>query len=123
MTPHLDDAAVRRLLKLETLLPAVRQSLVDLSAGRVTQPLRLSMDFPTGGGFVLLKPALAGDTLVTKIITMRPDNAMRGIPTLLATLVLMDAASGETLAIMDATWITELRTAAASAVAAEALTP
>ena len=38
--PYLDDAAVRRLLKLDALLPAMRQALIDLSAGRVLQPLR-----------------------------------------------------------------------------------
>jgi len=43
--------------------------------------------------------------------------------TLLATIVLMDPATGEPLAVMDGTWITALRTAAASAVAADALTP
>jgi ornithine cyclodeaminase len=119
---HLDDAAVRRLLRLEALIPAVRQSLIDLSAGRVLQPLRLSMDFPDGG-FLLVKPAVTGETLVTKIITMRPENATRGLPTLLATLVLSDSKTGQTLAVMDATWLTELRTAAATAVAADALTP
>ena len=119
----LDDAAVRRLLRLEELLPAVRRALVDLSAGRVVQPLRLVMDIPAEQGLLFLKPALAGNTLATKLITLMPRNAERGLPTLLATIVLTDPVSGRTVAVMDGTWITELRTAAASAVAADALTP
>ena len=45
------------------------------------------------------------------------------MPTLLATIVLMDPATGQPLAVMDGTWITALRTAAVSAVAADALSP
>jgi ornithine cyclodeaminase/alanine dehydrogenase-like protein (mu-crystallin family) len=119
----LDDATVRRLLRLEELLPAVRRALVDLSAGRVVQPLRLVMDIPAEQGLLFLKPAFASNTLATKLVTLMPRNAERGLPTILATIVLTDPVTGRTVAVMDGTWITELRTAAASAVAADALTP
>ena len=121
MTLHLDDAAVRRLLRLEALLPAMRQALIDLSAGRARQPLRLVMELPSPGSLLFLKPALVGNALVAKLITQLPENAARGLPTMLATLVLMDAATGATLAVMEATTLTALRTAAVSAVAADAL--
>jgi ornithine cyclodeaminase/alanine dehydrogenase-like protein (mu-crystallin family) len=115
---HFDDADVRRLLSLEALLPAMRRALTDLSAGRVVQPLRTVMEIPAEQGFFFLKPALTADALATKLITLIPGNPARGLPTLLATIVLMDPATGRTLATMDGTWITELRTAAVSAVAA-----
>jgi thiomorpholine-carboxylate dehydrogenase len=122
-TLHLDDADVRRLLPLQALLPAMRRALIDLSAGRVVQPLRTVMEIPAEQGLFFLKPALTGDALATKLITLIPGNAARGLPTLLATIVLMDPATGRTLATMDGTWITELRTAAVSAVAADAIVP
>ena len=122
-TIHLDDADVRSLLRLDALLPAMRRALVDLSAQRVLQPLRTVMDIPAESGFFFLKPALTADALATKLITLIPGNPARGLPTLLATIVLMDPSTGRTLAVMDGTWITELRTAAVSAVAADALTP
>jgi len=121
MTLHLDDAAVRRLLRLDALLPGMRRALIDLSAGRVFQPLRSVSDFPGGTGFLMLKPALTQDALATKIITLFHGNAARGLPTMLATLILMDPRTGQTLATMDATWLTALRTAAVSAVAVDAL--
>ena len=121
--PYLDDAAVRRLLHLEALLPAIRQALIDLSAGRVVQPMRLVMDIPSEQGLLFLKPALTGKTLATKLITLIPGNPARGLPTLLATIVLTEPATGRTVAVMDGTWITELRTAAVTAVAAQALVP
>jgi ornithine cyclodeaminase len=123
MSLQFDDAAVRRLLRLDELLPGMRRALIDLSAGRVVQPLRTVMDLPDGQGFLMLKPALTRDALVTKLITLLHGNAARGLPTMLATLVLMDPATGQTLAVMDATWLTALRTAAVSAVAADALSP
>lgn len=123
MTPrYLDDAAVRRLLDLNALLPAIRRALIDLSAGRVVQPLRSVMPMPAVDGLLFLKPALTGDALATKLITLVPGNAERGLPTLLATVVLMDAATGAMRVTMDGTWLTELRTAAATAVAVDALT-
>jgi thiomorpholine-carboxylate dehydrogenase len=123
MSLQFDDAAVRRLLRLDDLLAGMRRALIDLSAGRVVQPLRLVMDIPAHQGLLFVKPALTQDALVTKLITQVPGNAARGLPTMLATLILMDPATGQTLAVMDATWLTALRTAAVSAVAADALTP
>jgi thiomorpholine-carboxylate dehydrogenase len=122
MTLHVSDAEVRRLLGLEPLIAAVREALVELSGGRVAQPLRSVMEIPPDQGVLFIKPALAGGMLATKLITQIPGNAGRGLPTMQATIVLMDAATGRTLAVMDATWLTALRTAAASAVAADCLT-
>ncbi|HYN12939.1 MAG TPA: ornithine cyclodeaminase family protein [Burkholderiales bacterium] len=121
MTLHLDDAAVRRLLRLDRLIPAIRQGLIDLSARRVLQPMRMVMDIPAEQGLLFLKPALTRDALATKLITLIPGNPQRGLPTLLATIVLMDPSTGRTLAVMDGTWITALRTAAVSAVGVDAL--
>jgi len=120
---NLDDAAVRRLLRLEPLLAGMRHALMALSAGKVIQPLRTVMDIPGAQGLLFLKPALIGNALATKIITLMPGNAAHGLPTLLATIVLMDPATGAPLAVMDGTWITALRTAAVSAVGADALAP
>ena len=122
MNLQLDDAAVRRLLSLQDLLPAIRQALIDLSAGRVVQPLRTVMDIPPEQGLLFLKPVLTREVLATKLITLIPGNPARGLPTLLATIVLMDPTTGRTLAVMDGTWITALRTAAVSAVAVDCLT-
>ena len=122
MSLHLDDAEVRRLLRLEPLIAGMRKALIDLSAGRVVQPLRTVMDIPPEQGLLFLKPVLTRDVLATKLITLIPGNPERGLPTLLATIVLMDPQTGRTLAVMDGTWITALRTAAVSAVAVDCLT-
>lgn len=122
MTLRLDDAAVRRLLRLDELIPALRQAFMDLAGGRVVQPPRLVMELPSEHSLLFLKPVLTPEALAVKLITQVPANASRGLPTMLATLVLMDPSTGRMLAMMDATWLTALRTAAVSAVGADALT-
>jgi len=117
----LDDATVRRLLPLDALLAAIETALIDLSAGRVVQPPRTVMGLPSPGSLLFVKPALVGGALSVKVITQVPENAARGLPTMIASLVLLDPATGRPLAVMDATWLTELRTAAVSAVATRAL--
>jgi thiomorpholine-carboxylate dehydrogenase len=123
MTLHLDDAEVRRLLRLEPLIAGVREALIDLSAGRVVQPLRTVMEIASEQGLLFVKPVLSRGILAAKLITQFPRNAERSLPTMLATIVLMDPHTGRTLAVMDGTWITALRTAAVSAAAADCLAP
>ncbi|MCX7165201.1 MAG: NAD(P)-binding domain-containing protein [Rhodocyclales bacterium] len=117
----LDNDTVRRHLSLDALLPAIEKALIDLSAGRVVQPLRTVMELPGRSSLLFVKPALVGNALATKLITQVPDNAARGLPTMIATVLLLDPDSGVPLAVMDATWLTELRTAAVSAVATRVL--
>lgn len=119
----LDDAAVRRLLRPAALLEAMRRALADFSAGRAVQPLRTVVELPQPGSLLFVKPALADGALVTKLITQMPANAARGLPTMLATLVLLDPETGGVQAVIDATWLTEQRTAAVSAVGADLLAP
>jgi len=120
---HFDDAAVRRLLRPAALLEAMRRALAGFSAGRAVQPLRTVMELPQPGSLLFVKPALTEGALITKLITQIPANATRGLPTMLATLVLLDPETGRTLAVIDATWLTEARTAAVSAAGADLLAP
>lgn len=117
---HFDDEQVRELLDIKLLFLGIRQALIDLSAGRVLQPLRSTMELP--GGLMFLKPAMVGNILSTKLITFFPDNSMKGLPTMLSTIILMEAETGLTLATMDGAWITALRTAVVSAIGVDALT-
>ena len=120
---YLDDAAVRRLLRPGALLEAMRRALADFSAGRALQPLRTVMELPQPGSLLFVKPALAAGALVTKLITQMPANAAHGLPTMLATLVLLDPETGGVQAVIDATWLSEQRTAAVSALGADLLAP
>jgi len=129
MTPYFDDATVQRLLDPEKLLAETERALIALSRGDVRQPMRSVMEVdpesvPANDRTLLMcKPARIDDLLVTKLVTVAPRNSAANLPTILATVVLMDARTGQTLATMDGTWLTNLRTAAVSAVGARLLTP
>jgi len=123
MIPFLDEDAVRAALRWETLIPALEQALIDFSAGRVLQPVRTSMHIREHRAFFGLMPAVYRDILGAKLVTVYPDNGARGLATHLAVIQLFRADTGEPLAAMDGRLITEMRTAAVSALATRALAP
>ncbi len=120
---YLDEEQVRRHLRIEELIPAMEEALIDFSAGKVTQPVRSVITVDPPGGFFGMMPALTPDGLGLKVVTFYTANAERGIPTHMATIFLVDPATGTPLAVMDGRLITEMRTAAVSAVATKFLAP
>lgn len=118
MSLTLDEADVRRLLRMEDLIPAMARALADLSAGRVVQPVRVVLPITDHQGFFGIMPAYAG-ALGAKLVSFYPNN--QGIPTHHALIVLFRPETGEPLAVIDGRLITEMRTAAASAVATQLL--
>ena len=108
---------------MEELIPAMEKALIDFSAGKVTQPVRSVITVDPPGGFFGMMPALTAAGLGLKIVTFYPPNAALGIPTHMATIFLVDPATGAPLAAMDGTSVTEMRTAAVSAAATKLLAP
>jgi len=114
----LDEEAVRSLLRMDELIPAMATALADLSRGKVVQPMRVMMPVGEQGGFLGLMPAYGG-ALGAKLVTFYPNN--QGIPTHHALILLFRPETGEPLVTMDGRLITETRTAAVSAVATKLL--
>jgi thiomorpholine-carboxylate dehydrogenase len=117
----LNEEQVRQHLHLADLIPTMEKALIDFSTGKVTQPVRSVIKVDPPGGFLGLMPALTPEGLGLKAVTFYPSNAERGIPTHMATIFLVDPRTGTPLAIMDGRLITEMRTAAVSAVATKLL--
>src|SRR5256714_14216322 len=113
---YFDEDKVRQLLPIEELIPAMRQALAEFSAGKWQQPARGVL--PQHGGFFGVMPA-SGDSMGIKLVTFYPKN--ENLPTHMAVIALFDPRTGEPLALMDGRYITEMRTAAVSAVATDAL--
>src|SRR5580765_5152892 len=114
----LDEPAVAQRLHYQELIPAVAQALAALSAGKVVQPVRTVLPVAPHQGFFAVMPAYAG-ALGAKLVTFYPKNV--GVHTHHALIVMFKAETGEPLAVMDGRLITEMRPAAASAVATERL--
>jgi ornithine cyclodeaminase/alanine dehydrogenase-like protein (mu-crystallin family) len=124
---YLSEEKIRSVLRYDALIPAIREALVDYSAGRVEQPLRtvLPVKDREGNpkGWFATMPVISGDYMAVKTVTFYPGNAALGLHTHLAMIELLDRSTGRPLAVMDGRLITEMRTAAVSAVAAQALAP
>jgi ornithine cyclodeaminase/alanine dehydrogenase-like protein (mu-crystallin family) len=114
----LDEAAVRGLLRMVDLIPAMEGALADLSSGKAVQPVRLIVPVNDHQGFFGVMPAY-DKALGAKLVTFFPNN--QGIPTHHAMIQLFRPQTGEPLVMMDGRLITEMRTAAASAVASKLL--
>jgi len=114
----LDEPAVAQRLQYQDLIPAIAQALADLSAGNVVQPVRSVLPVAPHHGFFAIMPAYAG-ALGAKLVTFYPQNV--GVHTHHALIVMFKAETGEPLAVLDGRLITEMRTAAASAVATQHL--
>ena len=118
----LSEERVRELLRYEDLIPAMEQALADFSAGRIRQPVRSVIGVPEHEGLWGIMPAVCGDVFGIKMVTVYEANAARGLPTHQATIELFRSTTGEPLVAMDGRLITEMRTAAVTAVAVRLLT-
>jgi alanine dehydrogenase len=112
---NLDETAVSGLLRMEEVIPAMEGALADFASGKVVQPVRTMLPVAEHKGFLGLMPAYTGAALGTKLVTFYPHNT--DVPTHHATILLFKPETGEPLVTMDGRLITEVRTAAVSAVA------
>jgi ornithine cyclodeaminase len=119
----LSEGDVRLVLPIADLLDPMEHALAGFSAGRVVQPLRSVVPVAAGPGFLGFMPAYLPDrhALGAKLVTVFGGNVRAGLPSHLAVIVLLDERSGRLRAITDGRYITEVRTAAVSAVAARYL--
>lgn len=123
----LDAAAVRDRLPMSAAVEAMRAAFTALARGEVTAPPRGFHDVAAlgAGGMLATMPAhVAGtiDVLATKVVSIVPDNAARGLPTIHGLLVAFDGTTGEPLGAVDGTAVTAIRTAAVSGLATDLLT-
>jgi ornithine cyclodeaminase/alanine dehydrogenase-like protein (mu-crystallin family) len=116
---YLAEETVRSLLTYAELIPAVERALIDLSAGKIQQPVRNILWVPQHNGVFAQMPAVDGELMGVKLVTFYQGN--RTLPTHQATIQLFSATTGEPLVAMDGRLITEMRTAAVSAVATRRL--
>jgi ornithine cyclodeaminase/alanine dehydrogenase-like protein (mu-crystallin family) len=119
--PFFDADAIRRAVPIADLLDAVDGAYRDVASGRDRSPLRSHV--PLGDGALLMMPGVreGGSGATVKLVTVKPGNPARGLPTIHAVVVWFDAETGSPVALMDGATITAMRTGAASGVATRLL--
>jgi ornithine cyclodeaminase/alanine dehydrogenase-like protein (mu-crystallin family) len=119
----LTEDHVKSLLSMSELITAMEAAVARFSAREVLQPVRTVLSVGPTRAFFGLMPAYIEQParLGAKLVTVFNENHARGLPSHLATIVLLDPETGALIALMDGRYITESRTAAVSAVSARHL--
>ena len=125
----LTDAEIDEVLALESLAGEIEHALVKQAAGAVERPERphypvgagLDSDDPLGTGLVMPAYVHGEEYFATKLASIHEGNAERGLATLHAQIVLADARTGEPVAVLDGTRITNARTGCIGGLAAREL--
>ncbi len=111
---------VRQLLTMPAAIEAVEQAFVLLSTAQTVLPLRTNMAIGDQRGSLLTMPAYVGGAvngLGVKLITLYSENpALRQLPAIQGNFVLFDPVDGRLLAVMEAGYMTAVRTGAATGV-------
>jgi len=116
----LNEYEVHQLLTMQSCIGVMEEALADLSHGKAVNPLRSIVRAEGAPGFLGLMPAYRGD-FGLKEVCVFPGNPARGLDTHLGAVILHSGENGAPLAIINASAITAIRTAAVSAVATKLL--
>ncbi|MFZ1198523.1 MAG: delta(1)-pyrroline-2-carboxylate reductase family protein [Desulfobacterales bacterium] len=115
-------AQTRQSLPYPALCDILADTLQAHRAGRIVAPERMVVSIAAGGS-LLLMPASDGEIAITKLVTVHPENRKESLPAIQGEVIVMEAASGRRLGILDGITVTARRTAAVSALAAGRLAP
>ncbi len=119
----LSEQDVRDVLDMESCIAAMEDILARLARGEVTNPLRSLMASPGRAAMGLMPAHASGANPVfsLKEIVVVPDNPRRGLDAHQGSVILHDGTTGRLTAVLNASPITEIRTAAVSGVATKLL--
>ncbi len=114
---------MRKIFTMKDAIEAAKQAFRIYSEGVCTVPLRVNIDAQNNQGQTLFMPGYVRelDSMGIKIVSIFPGNKNKGMPTVPATMTLIDGTNGQVCCIMDGTFLTQLRTGAAAGVATDVL--
>lgn len=114
---------IQNAVPMAQAIHAVKLAYIQFSQGKAVAPLRTQVPVEDREGVVLFMPAFLPQTgsLGAKIVSVFPQNLRSGLSTIHAIFVLLDAETGCPTALLDGTYLTALRTGAASGVATDLL--
>ena len=119
----LSQSQVQALIDIDELIATLEQAHIQYSSGKAVMPVRLVVPLPQIQGRITSMPGFLNEdkALGMKVVTYFQDNPQRGLPAILATIMLFSAENGKMMAAMDGSYITAIRTACASAMATKVL--
>ena len=120
----LTEYDVKQLLSMDEVMKAVESAFREKGLNHVQMPAKLYLFYKKYNGDLRAMPSYLEelDISAVKVVNVHPENRIKyNLPTVMATIVLIDPKNGAPLAIMGGTQITDMRTGAAGGVAAKHL--
>ena len=119
----LSEEDVKNLLSLGEVITAVESAFKMKGLGHVQMPPKQYLFINKYNGDLRTMPAYLedSDTITVKVVNSHPENQKYRLPTVMATIIMINPKTGAPQAIMGGTWLTALRTGAAGAIAAKYL--
>jgi len=117
----LPEEDVKKLVSMDEAISAVESAFRDKALGNVQMPPKVYLFYGSGDLRVMPCYIKTGEISSVKIVNSHPRNSEKGLPTVMAIIVLVNPETGFPKAVMGGTWITGIRTGAAGAVAAKYL--
>lgn len=114
---------IKRVFSMKDAIEADKDAFRIFTEGKSNVPLRTQISAPKAGGTFLFMPAYIEDLNCAglKVVNIFPKNIDKGIPSAPAQVLLIDGSTGVIIAILDGTYVTQLRTGAASGAAFDLL--
>lgn len=114
---------IKKVFTMKDAIEANKRAFALYSQGKSDVPLRTNINIAKYDGQTLFMPAYVKDmdAIGIKIVSVFPKNAEKGKPVVPAKIILVDGETGEVVCLMDGTYLTQLRTGAASGAATSIL--
>ncbi|WP_270179759.1 ornithine cyclodeaminase family protein [Alkalihalobacillus sp. CinArs1] len=119
----LNEKEIKELYSMRDAIQDISSMLETKEKGTIQNPHRTVLDIPKHEASALYMPSadLVGELSSVKIVSIFPDNPSQGKPTTQGVIVVSDGRNGEHLALMNASYLTRLRTGALSGIATKYL--
>lgn len=114
----LSEQEIKQHYRMSDAYMDLKNGIVAMQKEQIESPLRTVIDIPEFEGSALYMPSadFSAQTTAAKVVTIFPQNPQIGKPTTQGVLLLSDATNGEHICLMDASYLTRLRTGGLSAI-------
>ncbi len=121
----LSESDMKQAIDMKDTIDALESAFKLHSRGQAVTPLRTHIDLEEVNGIALFMPSWAAPEMAVgvKTVTVYPENAQKGLPVIQGTMQLFSGETGAPVSLLEASYITKLRTGASSGVATRQLAP
>lgn len=119
----LNQKDIEQCINMPEAIATMRSVFLQLSKNQVEMPQRMTIQNKNNQSMAFFMPAQLNAThqLGTKIVTFFPNNASKSLPTINGVILLLDTETGAVKALLEASYLTAIRTGAVSGLATELL--